>query len=68
MFSLVTLGLLVVLIVRLIPWWKRQSEAEAQAPPRTEDEKARDRRTATIWGCAAVAVPVVLLLAYVLTR
>ena len=65
---MVITGILIVVLVRMIPWWKREREAEATRPPRTEAEKARDQQTAKIWGCLAIALPVLLVLAYFLTR
>ena len=35
---------------------------------RTPEQKERDSRTMMIWGCLALAVPAVLVLAYTLTR
>lgn len=35
---------------------------------RTPEEKERDRRSAVTWGCLVVAVPVVLVLAYWVSR
>ena len=61
---------LVVLIGRLLvrrredrERWERPEPAE-----RSPEEKERDRRTGITWGCLLVAVPVVLVLAYWLTR
>lgn len=65
---MVITGILIVVLVRMIPWWKREREAEAARPPRTEEEKARDHQTARIWGCLTIALPVLLVLAYFLTR
>ncbi|GAA1487676.1 hypothetical protein [Brachybacterium sacelli] len=41
---------------------------ESGERPRTDEQKSRDKQTAMIWGCAAVAVPAVLALAYYFTR
>lgn len=57
-----------VVLARMIPRWKQEREEEATRPPRTEKEKARDSQTAKIWGCAALAVPVLLVIGYALTR
>lgn len=61
-------GILIVVLARLIPRWKREREAEAARPPRTEEEKTRDRQTEKIWGCLVIALPVLLVLVYFLTR
>lgn len=63
------LGSLVVLIGLLLVR-RRRGEGPFAAPARerTEAERAQDRRTARIWGCLVVAVPLVLLAAYALTR
>lgn len=37
-------------------------------PPRTDEQKARDRQTALIWGAIVVAVPGMLVLLYLVTR
>ncbi|WP_193104633.1 hypothetical protein [Brachybacterium sp. FME24] len=36
--------------------------------PRTDEQKSQDKRTATVWGCAVLLIPCVLVLAYYLTR
>ncbi|MFC7374554.1 hypothetical protein ACFQS2_12780 [Brachybacterium sp. GCM10030267] len=68
------LAFLIVIIGRLLVRRNRDRE-EAEAAgfpggerPRTDEERAQDRRTAVVWGCAALAVPCLLVLAYVVTR
>ena len=64
---------LVVLIGRLLvrrredrERWEREGRPEHAE--RSPEQKERDRRTGITWGCLLVAVPVVLVLAYWLTR
>ena len=64
---------LVVIIGRLLvrrreekERWEREGRPEPAE--RTPEEKERDRRTAMIWGCLLVAVPVVLVLVYWVSR
>jgi hypothetical protein len=46
--------------------WERDGRPEPRE--RTPEEKERDRRSAITWGCLVVAVPVVLVLAYWVSR
>lgn len=46
--------------------WEREGRPED--PPRTSEQKARDRQAAITWGCLIVAVPLVLALLYTITR
>ncbi|QNN83542.1 hypothetical protein H3H54_08785 [Brachybacterium sp. Z12] len=46
--------------------WERDGRPDA--PERTSDQKAQDRKTAITWGCLIVAVPIVLVLLYTITR
>ena len=46
--------------------WERDGRPEA--PERTSDQKTQDRKTAITWGCLIVAVPIVLVLLYTITR
>jgi len=64
---------LVVIIGRLLvrrrverEQWERDGRPEP--PERTAEQKERDRRTAVTWGCLIVAVPVVLVLVYWVSR
>ena len=64
---------LVVIIGRLLvrrreerERWEREGRPEPAE--RSPEEKERDRRTAVTWGCLVVAVPVVLVLAYWVSR
>lgn len=64
---------LVVIIGRLLvrrreerERWEREGRPEPAE--RTPEQKERDRRTAVTWGCLVVAVPVVLVLAYWVSR
>ena len=64
---------LVVIIGRLLvrrreekERWEREGRPEAAE--RSPEEKERDRRTAMIWGCLIVALPVVLVLVYWVSR
>ena len=45
-----------------------ESDGRPDAPERTSDRKAQDRKTAITWGCLIVAVPIVLVLLYTITR
>ncbi|PMC75376.1 hypothetical protein CJ197_08545 [Brachybacterium sp. UMB0905] len=73
LFGVTILAALIVLIGRMLV---RQREAREHAErtgeplerPRTPEEQARDRQTAMIWGCIVVALPLLLIGAYVLTR
>ena len=64
---------LVVIIGRLLvrrreekELWEREGRPEPAE--RSPEEKERDRRTAMIWGCLIVALPVVLVLVYWVSR
>lgn len=64
---------LVVIIGRLLvrrreekERWEREGRPEPAE--RSPEEKERDRRTAMIWGCLIVALPVVLVLVYWVSR
>ena len=46
--------------------WERGGRPAPRARPPQEEE--RDRRSAITWGCLVVAVPVVLVLAYWVSR
>ena len=46
--------------------WERDGRPEPRE--RTPEETERDRRSASTWGCLVVAVPVVLVLAYWVSR
>lgn len=63
------LGSVIVIIGRLLV---RRQRGEGPFAPgaeeRTEAERAQDRRMARTWGCLAIAVPLVLLALYMLTR
>lgn len=66
-------AMLIVLIGRMLvrrreerERWEREGRPEPRE--RTPEEKERDRRTYITWGCLAVAVPVVLVLAYWVSR
>jgi hypothetical protein len=39
-----------------------EADGRPEAPPRTPEEKERDRKTAITWGCLVLAVPTVLAL------
>src|SRR5690625_1460912 len=45
-----------------------EQEGRPEPVPRSPEEKERDRRTAITWGCRALALPVVLVLLYTVTR
>ena len=69
----VVLGSVIALIVRLL--MRRREERERweaagrpEPVPRTPEQKEQDRRTAITWGCLVVAVPLVLLGLYTITR
>jgi hypothetical protein len=68
----IAVTLVVVIGQMLVRRQRAREEAERTGqpidPPRTPEEQARDRRSAAVWGCLVVAVPVVLALAYWLTR
>lgn len=74
LFGLTILAFLTVAIIRLISHQRREKERaradgfESGQRPRTEEQKSRDKQTAMIWGCAALAVPALLALAYFFTR
>jgi len=75
LFALFTAILIsvVVLIGRLLVHRRAQREeweanGRPEPVPRTAEEKERDRRTAITWGCLVIAVPVVLILLYTVTR
>ncbi|WP_157235727.1 hypothetical protein [Brachybacterium sp. P6-10-X1] len=74
LFGVTALAFLTVAVIRMITHQRREKE-RARADgfpsgerPRTEEQKGRDKQTAMIWGCAALAVPAVLALAYFFTR
>ncbi|MBB5831345.1 hypothetical protein [Brachybacterium aquaticum] len=46
--------------------WEREGRPEPAE--RTPEQQAQDRKTAITWGCLIVAIPVLLVLAYVATR
>lgn len=63
----------VVIVGRLLLRRKEAREeweaaGRPEAPPRTPEDQERDRKTAIIWGCLVLAVPVVLVLLYSVTR
>ncbi|HEX7349743.1 hypothetical protein [Brachybacterium sp.] len=63
----------VVIVGRLLLRRKEAREeweaaGRPEAPPRTPEDQARDKKTAIIWGCLVLAVPVVLVLLYSVTR
>ncbi|MGO2191080.1 MULTISPECIES: hypothetical protein [unclassified Brachybacterium] len=62
----VLVGQLLVRRQRAREEWEKSGRPEA--PERTHEEKMRDRQTAITWGCLVVAVPVVLVLLYTITR
>lgn len=61
---------LIVIIGRMLVRRREQWERDGRPEPRerTPEEKERDRRSAITWGCLVVAVPVVLVLAYWVSR
>lgn len=74
LFGLTALAFVAVAVIRMISHQRREKERARDdgfpsgERPRTEEQKGRDKQTAMIWGCAALAVPVMLALAYVVTR
>ncbi|ASK66990.1 hypothetical protein CFK39_00870 [Brachybacterium avium] len=63
----------VVLIGRMLVRRREQRErweaaGRPEPLPRTAEQKEQDRRTSITWGCLLVAVPVVLVLLYAVTR
>lgn len=61
---------LIVIIGRMLVRRREKWERDGRPEPRerTPEEKERDRRSAITWGCLVVAVPVVLVLAYWVSR
>lgn len=63
------LGSVIVIIGRLLVRRQRgEGPFAPQTRERTEEERAQDRRMARTWGCLALAVPLVLLALYTMTR
>lgn len=60
------IGQLLVRRQRAREEWEKDGRPEA--PEKTPEEKAKERQTAVIWGCLVIAVPVVLVLLYTVTR
>lgn len=65
-FTVVIIGRLLLRRREQRERWEAAGRPEPQ--PRTAEEKERDRKTAITWGCLLVAVPVVLVVLYTLTR
>lgn len=61
-FGIVILGCLVVAVIRLVQ--RVRHDRAHPAPPRSGEQKDRDRRTAVIWGVALLILIGVLLGAY----
>lgn len=74
LFGLTALAFVTVAVVRMITHRNRERDQaraegfESGEPPRTDAQRSRDKQTAMIWGCAALAVPTVLVLAWYFTR
>lgn len=72
LLAVFTIGL-VLIIGRLLVRRREEraaweSDGRPEPLPRTPEEEARDRRTGITWGCLALAVPTVLVLAYLISR
>ena len=65
-FVVITIGRLLMRRREQRERWEQEGRPEPV--PRTPEEKERDRRTAITWGCLALAMPVVLVLLYTVTR
>lgn len=68
LFGLTITASLVVTIIFMMRNRRAAKESGADQVERTEEEKAKDRQTGIIWGCLLLAVPVVLVLVYTVTR
>ena len=73
LFGLSIAAVLVVSIGRFLAQRARAREEreqglETSTPERSPQEREQDRKTAVIWGAAAILVPAVLVLAYLVTR
>lgn len=68
LFGLTITASLVVTIIFMMRNRRGAEGSGADQAERTREEKAKDRQTMMIWGCLLIAVPVVLVLAYTLTR
>lgn len=68
LFALAIAAILLVAVMQMIAARRRDQDAAQQRRPRTSLERTRDARTALIWIVAALAVPCLLALTYLLTR
>ncbi|MGY5764617.1 hypothetical protein ACXET9_05375 [Brachybacterium sp. DNPG3] len=68
LFALTIAAVLLVAVTQMIAARRREQEATQQRRPRTSLERTKDARTTLIWAVAALALPCLLALAYLLTR
>ncbi|MGP9536877.1 hypothetical protein ACT3SP_02640 [Brachybacterium sp. AOP43-C2-M15] len=69
LFVAILVSLVLLIGQMLLRRQRRRDDPDASREhPRTEEGKARDRRTGIVWGCLALAVPTVLVLLYAVTR
>ena len=68
LFGLTIAAALVVTLVTVLRSRRSGGWGGSDQAERTPQQKERDSRTMMIWGCLALAVPAVLVLAYMLTR
>lgn len=74
LFGLTLVVFLGIAVLRMVSYQRRERE-DARSDgfpsgerPRTDEQKAKDKRAASIWGGLAVLVPCLLVLAYYVSR